>query len=81
MRYVRYLLALLLPAGMWAVGLPAQNIVSPAGLTNAYGGINNSIPWGGSQSPEQFCQQVHDDLLGRTVQIKGMAFRHADSGR
>lgn len=57
--------------------LPAQStVVSPAGLTNAYGGINNSIPWGGYLSPEQFCQQIHDDLGSQVRVIKGMAFRH-----
>ncbi len=70
-------IALILSAVLAAPLLPAQHIVSPRGLTNAYGGIDNSIPWGGFQSPEQFYQQVHDDLLGRTLEIQGMAFRHA----
>ena len=74
---MRYVISLLLSAGISAAVLPAQNIVSPRGMTNIYGGINNSIPWGSFQSAQQFCQQVHDDLLGKTVKIKGMAFRHA----
>ncbi len=53
-----------------------SSIVSPAGLTNAYGGINNSIPWGGFLSAEQFCQQIHDDLGTQVLALKGMAFRH-----
>jgi len=70
-------IAMILAAGISAVALPAQNIVSPAGLTNAYSGIDNAIPWGGFPSSEQFYQQIHDDLFGRSLQINGMAFRHA----
>ena len=51
-------IALILSAGISAVALPAQHVVSPTGLTNSYGGINNSIPWGGFQSAEQFYQQA-----------------------
>ncbi|MHC4899304.1 MAG: hypothetical protein ACYTGW_19605 [Planctomycetota bacterium] len=74
---MHYMHVLFLSAGLSAVALPAQDIVSPPGMANAYGGINNSIPWGSYQSPEQFCQQIHDDLLGQTLKIKGMAFRHS----
>ncbi|MHC5072523.1 MAG: hypothetical protein ACYTGO_18780, partial [Planctomycetota bacterium] len=35
-----------------------------------------SIPWGCFQSPQQFCQQIHDDLGTKVLPIKGMAFRH-----
>lgn len=55
--------------------------VSPSGLTNTYGGINNSIPWGpfvpsGNTTGEIMCQQIDDEMLGRTVAITGLAFRH-----
>lgn len=55
--------------------LAQTEVVSPAALTNAYGGINNSIPFGGYQSAEQFTQQIHDDLAGKLLIMKGMGFR------
>jgi hypothetical protein len=75
MNHLELAVVSLLAAG---AALPAQSsIVSPSGLTNAYGGINNSVPWGGPGSPEQFCQQIHDDLGTNVLVIKGMAFRHS----
>lgn len=60
----------------------AQNkTVSPAALTNAYGGLNNSIPWGpfvpsGNTTGEIMVQQIDDQLLGQTLVLQAMAFRH-----
>lgn len=55
--------------------------VSPAAMTNAYGGINNSIPWGpfvpsGNTIGEIMALQIDNEMLGRIVQINGMSFRH-----
>lgn len=55
--------------------------VSPSALTNAYGGINNSIPWGpfvpsGNTLGEIMVQQIDDQLQGQTLMLQGMAFRH-----
>lgn len=58
-----------------------QTQVTPSGLTNAYGAVNNSIPWGpfvptGNTQGEIMCQQVEDQLQGQALMIQGMAFRH-----
>lgn len=50
-------------------------------MTNAYGGINNSIPWGpfvpaGNTTGEIMVQQIDDQLRGQALMIQGMAFRH-----
>lgn len=59
-----------------------NRLVTPDALTNSYGGINNSIPWGpfvptGNTQGEIMVQQVEDQLLGRTLMLQGMAFRHS----
>ena len=56
-------------------------IVSPAGLTNSYGAINNSIPWGpfvpsGNLIGEIMCQQIDDQMIGVAGLVQAMAFRH-----
>jgi len=68
-------LAPLLFFGVLPLALPAQPVVSPPGMANAHGGVRAALPWGSSHS-ELLYQQVHDDLLGRHLQIEGMGFRH-----
>lgn len=65
-----------------AAAVSAQTkLVSPSALTNTYGGINNSIPWGpfvptGNLTGEIMVQQIDDQLLGQAGVIQAMAFRH-----
>jgi hypothetical protein len=72
-------LLLLAAASVVTPFLAAQNrIVSPAAMTNASGGIFNSIPWGPFSSTslgECFQQQIYDDLQGTPRVFKGFAFR------
>ncbi|MFO1053494.1 MAG: hypothetical protein U1F36_14875 [Planctomycetota bacterium] len=62
--------------------LTAQSYtVSPEAMTNAYGGINNSIPWGpfvpsGNTTGEIMVQQIDNELQGQVLILQGMAFRH-----
>jgi len=56
--------------------------ITPSGMTNSYGAINNSIPWGpfvptGNTQGEIMVQQIEDEFLGRPAVLQGMAFRHA----
>jgi len=72
------LAAVSLAAGAFA---QTQTLVAPSGLTNAYGGINNSIPWGpfvptGNTTGEIMVQQIEDQLQGPALMLQGMAFRH-----
>jgi hypothetical protein len=77
----RSLLLTTLIAGV-AVSLPAQlKVVTPSAMTNAYGAINNSIPWGpfvptGNLIGEIMVQQIEDELVGTPRMLKAMAFRH-----
>jgi hypothetical protein len=65
-----------------AASLPAQQtVVTPSAMTNAYGGINNSIPWGpfvptGNVIGEIMVQQIEDELIGTPKVLRAMAFRH-----
>lgn len=64
-----------------ATAIAQNKIVSPAALTNAYGGINNSIPWGpfvpsGNTTGEIMVQQIDEQLMGQTYVLQAMAFRH-----
>jgi hypothetical protein len=50
-------------------------------MTNAYGGINNSIPWGpfvptGNMIGEIMVQQIENELVGTPKMLRAMAFRH-----
>ncbi len=65
--------------------VPAANAqtkrVSPAALTNSYGAINNSIPWGpfvpaGNLIGEIMVQQIDDQMLGQAAVLQAMTFRH-----
>ncbi|HLU38355.1 MAG TPA: hypothetical protein VK081_03155, partial [Planctomycetota bacterium] len=75
----RFLLA---GVALFAGAAVAQNkLVTPTGVTNVYGGINNSIPWGpfvpaGNTTGEIMVQQIEDDLVGQTMVIQAMSFRH-----
>ena len=64
-----------------AVALPAQGVISPAHFTsldaNTYSRYCN--PFGYNQNNYR-CLQVHDDLAGRTLTIKGLALRR-DGGQ
>jgi hypothetical protein len=72
-------LLLLAAASVVTPFLAAQNkVVSPEAMTNASGGIHNSIPWGPFASTalgEGFQQQIYDDLQGTPRVFKGFAFR------
>jgi hypothetical protein len=77
MHHHRALAAALITTGL--APLSAQQVVSPSALTNAYGGINNSVPWGppASGQGEMFAQQIDIDLMGTPRVLKGFAFRHS----
>ncbi len=65
----------------WSTTLRAQSkLVSPTGLTNAYGFLNHAIPFGPfagtSLQGEVFVQQIDEQLVGVPRVLQAMAFRH-----
>jgi hypothetical protein len=58
-----------------------SKLVSPTGLTNAYGGTDNAIPFGpyvlfGNTLGEIMVQQIDEELVGTPRVLQAMAFRH-----
>lgn len=58
-------------------GLAAQTpVTSPAQLVDTFGNYFGATLWGSYKSPEQYFQQIHDDLLGTNRLFRAMGFRH-----
>lgn len=68
-------------AALVATATAQNKRVTPDAMTNAYGAINNSIPWGpfvpsGNTTGEIMVQQIEDQLVGQAMVIQAMTFRH-----